>query len=112
MARKLEADGKIFQYHTSAGRVSVKLNADSRQIGIDSSEQLNSLIEDFAAQQSHQPQKHKTRNKPSQGHRSQQNNQHKQQAHPAHKSNHQQLYNQRNSTSNQQGNQQPQSTAN
>lgn len=103
MARKLKVDGKIFQYHTSVGRVSVKLNADSRQIGIDSSEQLNSIIEDFAAQQNQQPQKHKTSNKPSQGHpRGQQNNQ---QAHRAHKSNHQQLHNQ-------QGNRQHQSTAN
>lgn len=51
LARKMKSERKIFQYHTYNGRISVKLNAESRQIGIDSKDQLYSLIENSAAQQ-------------------------------------------------------------
>lgn len=47
LTRQLKADGKIYKYYTSTARVSVTLDPDSRQIGIDSVKQLNSLIENF-----------------------------------------------------------------
>lgn len=59
LVRKLKADGKIFQYHTVSGRIAIKLKPDSRQIIIDSEQQLNSLIDDTAAQQ--QPDQRKNR---------------------------------------------------
>lgn len=51
LAKQMKADGKIFQYHTFSGRISVILNENSRQIGIGSKEQLNSLISDNTARQ-------------------------------------------------------------
>lgn len=60
LARKLKMDRKIFQYHTYNGRISVKLNADSKKVAIDSEEHLYSLIEDAAAQ--HHQQRNRSSN--------------------------------------------------
>lgn len=58
LARKMKLERKIFQFHTHNGRISVKLDPESRNIGIDSMDQLYSLIEKSAAQQ-HQQQRDK-----------------------------------------------------
>lgn len=50
LACQLKAEGRIFQFHSFKGRISVKLNQEARPIGVDSREQLHDLIEDHAAQ--------------------------------------------------------------
>lgn len=44
LARQLKSDGKIFRFNSHNGRIFVKVQADSRLIGIDSQDHLNSLI--------------------------------------------------------------------
>lgn len=48
-ARQLKIEGKIFHYSTLRGRVFIKLNSDSKQIGVSSLDQLNSLLISTAA---------------------------------------------------------------
>lgn len=48
-ARQLKDDGKIFRYNTFNGRVFIKLSLDSKQIGVDNKEHLNTLVNSTAA---------------------------------------------------------------
>lgn len=50
LARQVKADGGIYQFNTYSGRVFIKLAADAQHIGIDSKNQLYSLIGNDAAQ--------------------------------------------------------------
>lgn len=64
--RQLKADGKIFQYNTYNGRISIKQYSDSRQTIVESKEQLNSLIDPSAAQQQNQSNYQQGKNQPNQ----------------------------------------------